>query len=244
LIDSYETGGLRLRMPNSADGCEAVVLNTAGGMTGGDQWRLRFTAGRKSRIRLTTQSAEKIYRTDGDATVIATDLSIGESAHVTWVPQETILFDGSGLKRTLAVQMAENATALLLEMTVFGRVARGEQLRSGAFRDRWRVRRGTSLVFAEDVRLDGDMAATLQKTAAGSGATAIATLLYVSQNAEKSLNAVRMVLEDAIPECGASAWNGMLLARFAGQDPFEVRGLVARVLQRLSRRDLPKVWSI
>jgi urease accessory protein len=88
------------------------------------------------------------------------------------------------------------------------------------------------------------MAATLQKTAAGSGATAIATLLYVSQNAEKSLNAVRMVLQDAIPECGASAWNGMLLARFAGQDPFEVRGLVARVLQRLSRRDLPKVWSI
>lgn len=244
LIDSYETGGLRLRMPNSPDGCEAVVLNTAGGMTGGDEWRLNFAAGRKSRIRLTTQSAEKIYRTDGDTSVIATDLSIEDGAMLTWVPQETILFDGSKLKRSLDVCMAENATALVLEMTVFGRVARGERLRSGTFRDRWRVRRGSSLVFAEDVRLHSDIGATLQKAAAGHGATTIATLLYVSPNAEKSLNAVRKILEGANTDCGASAWNGLLVARFAGCDSLEVRGLVARVLRRLSRCDLPKVWSI
>jgi urease accessory protein len=244
LIDSFETGGLRLRIPNSSDGCDAVVLNTAGGMAGGDEWRLSFGAGRKSRVRLTTQSAEKIYRTDNDATVISTDLSIGDGAHATWVPQETILFDGSRLERTLTVEMAENATAVLLEMTVFGRVARGERLRSAEFHDRWRVRRGPSLIFAEDIRLTGDVSEIMQKPAAGQGATAVATLLYVSQNAEKSLNLVRAVLEATNADCGASAWNGMLLARFAGGDPFEVRGLVARVLQRLSRRDLPKVWSI
>jgi urease accessory protein len=244
LIDNYETGGLRLRIPNSAHGCDAVVLNTAGGMAGGDEWRLSFAAGRRSRVRITTQSAEKIYRTDHEPTVISTDLAIGDGAHLTWVPQETILFDGSGLKRTLNVEMAENSTAILLEMTVFGRLARGERLRSGEFHDRWRVRRGGSLIFADDVRLAGDISAITQRPAAGHGAAAIATLLYVSQKSEKSLHSVRAALEGATVDCGASAWNGLLLVRIAGRDPFEVRGLVVRAMKRLSRGDLPKVWSI
>ncbi len=244
LIDSYETGGLRLRTPKSDHGCEAVILNTAGGMAGGDEWRMRFSAERKSRVWLTTQSAEKIYRTDADDTIVSTELSLAESARVTWVPQETILFNGSKLKRSLTVRMAESASAILLEMTVFGRFECGEQLQSGAFFDRWRIWRGNSLIFADDVRLAGNIAAITLKPAAGDGATAVATLCYVSQKAEKSLQSLRTVLDGANADWGASAWNGMLVARFAGRDPFAVRCLVARALRHLSKIDVPKVWSI
>src|SRR4051794_31297682 len=125
LIDNYETGGLRVRIPSSGLECEAVVLNSAGGMAGGDLARLSFDAGRKSRVRVTTQSAEKIYRTDEQPVRISTDIKIGDAAQFAWIPQETILFDGSRLERTLTVEVAESATAILIEMTVFGRVARG-----------------------------------------------------------------------------------------------------------------------
>ena len=231
-------------IPSSGLECEAVVLNSAGGMAGGDLARLSFDAGRKSRVRVTTQSAEKIYRTDEQPVRISTDIKIGDAAQFAWIPQETILFDGSRLERTLTVEVAESATAILIEMTVFGRVARGERLRSGAIIDRWRVRRDDALVFADDIRMSGDISAITGKTSTGNGATAIATILCVSPKAEKYLQSVRAVLAGSSVDCGASAWNGLLVARFAGRDPFAVRVAVAQALRRLSRRELPRVWSI
>lgn len=244
LVDNYETGGLRLKIPRYGQECEAVVLNTAGGMTGGDVANLRFTAGRKAKVRITTQSAEKIYRSEGKHVRIAMHLTVGESANLAWIPQETILFDGSRLDRTLTVECAESASVILVEMTVFGRLACGERLKTGSFNDRWRIRRGDALVFAEDVRLSGDISEIAGKSATGNGAAAIATLLYVSPKAEKSLQSLRAVLPSSRVDCGASGWNGLLVARFAGRDPFQVRMAVAEAIRRLARRELPRVWSI
>lgn len=244
LVDCFETGGMRLRLPNSETGCDAVLINTAGGLTGGDEARLSCAVGAKARVRITTQSAEKIYRAEqGPASVSAT-LSLDEGAQLSWLPQETILFDGSGLARTLSVDMAQSASLLLCEMTVLGRVARNERMTSGSFRDRWRIRRAGTLVFAEDVRLDGDISDTMQRAAIGSGAAAIATLLYVAPMAESRLESLRNVLASAKSNCGASAWNGMLVARFAARDPADLRGDVAGALRRLSRSELPRIWAV
>ncbi len=244
LLDSFETGGLRLRIPNAERDCDAVLLNTAGGMTGGDESRLSFTVGNKARVRITTQSAEKIYRADRAPALIVTDLSLGEGAQLAWMPQETILFDGSGLSRTISVDMAASASLIVLEMTVLGRVARNERLQSGSFRDRWRIRRGGTLVFAEDIRLDRDISSTMAKPATGAGACAVATLLYVSPLAEGRLESLRAALSETHVDCGASAWNGLLVARFVARDPFELRRVVVTALRRLSRTEVPKIWSI
>lgn len=244
IADIFETGGLRLKVPNSGNGCEAVLINTAGGMTGGDTSQLSCVAGRNSKLRITTQSAEKIYRAEFDPALVSVELKLEERASLAWLPQETILFDGSRLKRALNVDMPTSATLLVVEMTVFGRVARKELMTNGCFADRWRVRREGKLVFAEDVRLDGDIGAVMQKAAVGAGAAAIATLLYVAPNAEARLNSLRATLGEAQSDCGASAWNGMLVARFAAPDPMHVRRDVARALERVSRADVPRIWSV
>lgn len=244
LVDVFETGGLRLRLPNARDGCEAVVLNTAGGLAGGDEARLTFVVGRGASVRLTTQSAEKIYRADGAATVVKTDIDVGDGASVVWMPQETILFDGSHLNRALAVEMARGATFIAAEMTVFGRVARGEKLGCNSFHDRWRIRHGGTLLFAEDTRLDGGISEILQKAAIGDGACAIATLICVASNSEECLQSVRAILNETAIDGGASAWNGMLVARLASRTPFHLRKTVGDILQCLSRAPMPTVWSI
>ena len=131
----YETGGLRLRFPKSGDICEAVVVNTAGGIVGGDTAKLAFEAGEGARVALTTQSAEKIYRTDGPQARMDVALTLRAGASLDWLPQEAIVFDRAAFARTLTVDMAADARLLVCESVVFGRLAMGETCIDARLRD-------------------------------------------------------------------------------------------------------------
>ena len=95
IVGPFETGGYRLRVPRSHDGhCEAVIVNTGGGMAGGDRAAFRFAARGGATATVTTTAAEKLYRADGGTTAIEVALTLAEGATLAWLPQETILFDG------------------------------------------------------------------------------------------------------------------------------------------------------
>ena len=239
----FETGGLRLRFPNRGDACEGVMINVGGGIVGGDRVQMACRLEAQARAVLTTQSAEKIYRAEGAPSHISVQLMLAEKSHLAWVPQETILYDGAKLQRDLAVEMAANASLTLLESTVFGRLAHKERLGLGLFRDSWRVRRAGQLIFAEDVKLEGGIADTLDRLACGQGARAIATLLHVDRTAEKRLAGLRRTLSSAQSLWGASAFQGFLVARFLAPDPSLVRADVKRALEFMLRGPVPRVWS-
>ena len=237
----HETGGLRLRFPNVAHGCEAVILNSGGGIAGGDRHALAFEAGAGAEVTLTTQAAEKVYRAQGVAAEMAVSLHLAPGSHLEWLPQETILFDQSALSRKLEVDMAPDATLTMVETIVFGRLAMGEACISTRLRDSWRVRRGGVLVFAEELAVGG--CTELDRPALGGGARAVATLLHVAPGAEARLEAVRAGLATAACEAGASAWNNMLLVRAASPSPQQVRAAIVAVLEVLRGRDAPRVWQ-
>ncbi len=239
----YEAGGLRLRFPRRARGCEGVIVNTAGGVAGGDRARIDIVARDGADVTLTTQSAEKIYRAENEPAQIEVSLQADAGARLEWLPQETILFDNARLTRRLDIDLASDASLLLLESTVFGRMAMGELQLAGAFRDRWRVRRDRNLIFAEDVRLDGDVTGLLDRPAIGAGARATATLLLVSPDAEARIGAIRAALDAAACEAGASAWNGMALARLISPSPERLRRAILALLRALRGRDAPRVWQ-
>ena len=71
----FETGGLRWRFPRSTDPCEAVIVNTGGGVAGGDSYRIGLMLAAGAAVETTTAAAEKIYRSDGPPARIATSLS-------------------------------------------------------------------------------------------------------------------------------------------------------------------------
>jgi len=238
----YETGGLRLRFPKAREACEGVIVNTAGGIVGGDHARLAFSAGAGARVALTTQSAEKIYRTDGPSARIATSLRLHAGAALDWLPQETILFDRASLARALDVDMAADARLIACESVVFGRLAMGETCESGDFRDRWRVRRAGRLIFAEDVRLDAP-AAALDRPAVGAGARALATLLHVAPDAVARLEACRAVLANMDCESGVSALDGFLVARLVSRSPENLRLAILALFAHLLGRAAPRVWQ-
>jgi urease accessory protein len=238
-----ESGGYRVRFPNAAGACEGVLINTGGGMAGGDRMATDVSLLEGAAAVLTAQAAEKVYRSDGPDTEIAISLSLAPGSRLDWLPQEQILFDGARLRRRLDLDVAGDASLTLVESVVFGRLASGEVLNGGAFRDRWRVRRDGRLVFAEDVQLDGAIQDTLARKAVGGGARALATVLHIAPGAEARREEARAALDGARSECGASAWNGMLVARFLSPDPQALRADLVRFLERFRGRPMPRSWQ-
>ncbi|MFT4099339.1 MAG: urease accessory protein UreD [Rhodoblastus sp.] len=239
----YETGGLRLRFPKAQAVCEGVAVNTAGGIVGGDVGQLAFEAAAGAEVMLTTQSAEKIYRSDGALARMETALRLEQGASLDWLPQETILFDEARLARSLEVDMAADARLLVCESAVFGRLAMGESLLTGAFRDRWRVRRAGRLIFAEDLRLEDAPARLLDRPAIGGGARAAATLLHVAPDAESRLETCRAALSKFDCDAGASAFNGLLVARLVSPSPEILRAAIVALFSCLLGRAPPRVWQ-
>jgi urease accessory protein len=245
----FETGGLRIRFPRAGTGprAEGVLLNSAGGITGGDQQGVAISLAAGADVTITTQSAEKIYRADGNDARISNRLDVGPAAALRWLPQETILFDRAQLVRRLDVDLATSATVTLCESIVFGRIARGERVVTGRLLDRWRVRRNGELILAEDLRLDGPIGEHLARPALGGACAATAVLAHIADDADRHVDAVRAALAElggsAQVEGGCSAWNGLLVARFAAREPHHLRIVLARVITTITAAPLPRVWS-
>src|SRR3984893_840833 len=151
----HESGSLRVRFPSpEAEGLSAMFVNTAGGVAGGDRFDIEIATGAGSRLAVTTAAAEKVSRAQGAAAQLNIALKAAAGSHLAWLPQETILFDRARVSRRIDIDLAAGASVLLCEIVVFGRAAMGERMLHGEFVDRWRMRRGGRLVFAETVRLD------------------------------------------------------------------------------------------
>ncbi|WP_439575410.1 urease accessory protein UreD [Phreatobacter sp.] len=247
LRQAYQEAAVRVLRPRVEPGedIEAVLINTAGGITGGDRFSLDIALEPGTRATVTTQAAEKVYRSSGGIGTLTTAIRLDSGAHLAWLPQETILFDGSALERRLDVAMAPDATLIAAESIVFGRIARGERVEAASLFDRWRIRRGGRLIFAEGLRLEGPVAHALLARAAGAGAVASALLLVVAPDAEPRLEGLRERIDTLAAEgveIGASAFEGMLAVRLVGRDAFALRLALAALLEHL-RGPLPRVWS-
>jgi urease accessory protein len=239
----HEAGSLRVRFPNgSGAALEAVVANVAGGMAGGDRYKIEIRLDEGAAVRLTTAAAEKIYRSLGADTEIDVTLEIGRGGSLFWLPQETILFNGSRLERCIDVDLATGADLLMAESIVFGRSAMGETVASGFFSDRWRVRLDGRLVFADSTRLHGDVAQRLTERAVAGGAAAVATILKIPGD-EQTLAAVRGMQQEFAAEIGASAWNGFMTVRCVAAHAAMLRHDLGKILSVLSSGPLPRLWS-
>jgi urease accessory protein len=238
----HESGSLRVRFPSpEAEGLSAVFVNTAGGVAGGDRFDIDIAAGEGARLTLTTAAAEKIYRAESSPAQLNISLRAAAGSHLGWLPQETILFDRARVSRQIDIDLADSASLLLCEIVVFGRAAMGERMLQGEFVDRWRIRRGGRLVFAETIRLDGDIGAKLASPAIAKGGVAIGTALIVPGD-EALVENIRTLSESFGGEVGISAWNGFAMARFCAQDAARLRADMMAVLGRASGSALPRLW--
>ncbi|OIQ32936.1 MAG: urease accessory protein [Alphaproteobacteria bacterium MedPE-SWcel] len=247
----HQAGALKLLFPRGRPPVEAVLVNTAGGITGGDRFTLEASAGRNSQLTLTTQAAERAYRAQpGQTGRVQTTLTVAAGARLNWLPQETILFQNCDFARRLRVDLAPDARLLLVEPLVFGRAAMGERLTSARFHDRIDLYRGPRRLYHDAIRLNGDIAATLAGPGTGGGLSApsgaLATLLLAAPEAEAALDWIRA----ALPSGGSAVGGASLLApdllhlRLLAVDSFVLRQSLLPLLDRLTGGGLPRCWRL
>lgn len=240
----YQEGCAKIRLPKTFDGTmEAVFINTAGGLTGGDRLDWRLEAGAGTYLTATTQACERIYKASTSTALVETRITVDTAARVDWLPQETILFDRSSLTRRLEVDLAEDSTFLSVEAVLLGRAAMGERVTTGLFRDCWRIHRAGKLIHAEEARIEGDVAALTAERAVLSGARAFATVLFCGVDADAHLEPLRRILAGS--EAGVSQWQNKLVARLIAADGLTLRRRLLPLISQLRHgAAAPKVWSL
>ncbi len=240
-----QSGSAKLLFPRAPRDAalDAVWLNTAGGITGGDTFQLSAEARPGARLRLTTQAAERIYRAlPGAPGAMTTQLSVGHGAICHWLPQETILFDAAALTRSLRVDLTGDAAFLGCEALIFGRRAMGERVRDLRLSDRIDVTRDGRAVYADRLRLSGDADAQLSRAFVGGGAGAMATLILARPNAGDAADTLRAMLP---ANAGASApTDDVAVVRLLAEDGFELRRSLVPLLTHLAGAPLPRAWMI
>ncbi len=245
VLDGFrQSGSFKCLFPRTdGDALDAVLLNTAGGITGGDTFRFTGHASKDTTLTLTTQACERAYKAKpGPSGQIVNRLSVAPGARLNWLPQETILFDGSALERRLQIDLAPSATALMVEPLVFGRMAMGETLTDIRLRDRIEILRDSTPLFLDAMQFTGDLHAHLSKPHIAGGAGAMALVAFVSSTAEGQLGPIRDMLPDT---AGASLiHDDLLVIRVLAENSFTLRRTLMPMLRRLNNDTLPRCWMI
>lgn len=243
---AFQSGCLKVRFPKASDldAPEAVLLNLAGGIAGGDALDVHIELGEQARATVTSQAYERVYRSSGDDAVVQVSITAKEGAALLYLPQPTLLFDGCRLRRETTIHLATGATLLAVEGLIFGRSAMGETVRSGFVSDTVFVRRGTKLIHADRFEIGGDIQSNLDRPAVLAGNRAMATLRYFGAGAVDEIEHVRNLLTGTEGIAAASAWDEILLARFAAPDGRTLhRDLCHTILGWPNFAALPRMWT-
>lgn len=243
IAELYQEGCAKIRLPKThSNALEAVLINTAGGLTGGDKLEWEIKTAPNTHLVVTTQACERIYRSSGGDAEVTSNLSIGENAHVDWLPQETILFEQSRFNRLLNVDLKEGATFTGIEAFLLGREAMGEAARTAVLHDRWRIKRNGKLIHAEASRLSAN---DLERDSLSllAGNNAFATIIHVSKNAEARLAAVRALIPSGAT-AAVSAIGERLIIRILAPSGLALRRLITPIINEISGVGaVPRLWS-
>ena len=236
IADLFEQGGARWRFPYRVgdDPLEAVLLNTAGGLAGGDRLDLAVSLLPQARAVVTSQAAERIYRSLGPPTVIETRLDLAAEASLAFLPQEAILFDRTRLRRRHTITLAPGSSLFLCDALVFGRHAKGECVTHGLLDDHWTLVRDGRLVWTEALHLEGPIDALLQRPAIAAGARAVASLLAAGPAFARDLDSWRAAVDKCGVRAAACEVRGLIRARLLAPTGGELKAALTRLLDGLA----------
>jgi len=257
LAELYQSGCAKILLPKSY--CtipHAVIINTSGGMTGGDRFEILAEVKDGASLCVTSQTAERLYRSSGGVVKISNSVIVGDDCAFEWLPQETILFDGSALERKFEVRLGQRSSFLASETLVLGRAAMGETLGFATLGDQWRIWQNGEIIYGDALRFGPNIGKSFSLSGVFANHRVLSTLLYVAPDAEQRCAEARLLLEkavgslaggdggDAKVEVAVSAWNGMLLARLIGFEAEYLRQVLIKYLQGFRGQDMPRVWHM
>lgn len=252
-------GPLRLLKPLYPEGddiCHAVIVHPPGGIVAGDTLTIDLSVESGARALATTPGAQKWYRSTGAQATAVTRLRVSDDAHLEWMPQETMVFDGARASQSLEIGLAPGAHFFGWEILCLGRTARGERFQAGEFRQGIRLVRSANdaPLWRESMCLSGDGA--LMSSPLGFRNLPVAATAWIALPDREDgavtaglLAVVRAALDDAPLAAASSPEPGLVVVKAMGEAPEAVRNLLIGMwksirLQVFARPPvLPRIWS-
>lgn len=245
LVGLHQSGSAKAILPRVPGTAEVVFLNTSGGLTSGDRLSYETDLANGARLVATTQAAERACRAEDARAEVSVRHRVGAGCHLDWLPQETILFDHSKLARETTIELAADASCLMLEAVVLGRIAMGERVRELDFFDMRRIERAGQPVFFEPFLLNSDILAKGARGAILGEARAFATLVLCAPGAEDAVEPARSVLTEPGTGGAASGFDGKCVIRLLAREGWPMRRQILRLMETLRRgQSAPRVWQI
>jgi urease accessory protein len=249
--DLFERSPTRIMFPRTGSRPveEAVIINTGGGVAGGDRLECSVTALPGASIAVTSQAAEKVYRALDEPARVATRLKARESARLAWLPQETIVFNRARIHRMTEIELFSGAELLALEWLVLGRAAHGEIVVGGSLLEAWRVKKDGRLIWADSFRISDEVFVHLNRKALLSNLNSIATLIYFGPDLDRRVEFLRQILSSLECDCAVTLVSGLIVARFAAEQSSHLKLALRSFLQQFELEvgpgpfRVPKMWS-
>jgi len=228
----YQAGSAKVFYPKSSQKFkELVLVNTAGGITSGDNFSYDFEIVNKSKIFLTTQTAERAYKGFNEKAKIKISLTVDDTSNLFWIPQELILFNNCNFDRNIEVDLSPNSNFVLAETTIFGRTAMGEYLEKGYFNDNWRINVNKNLIHAEALNLNGNIKETLSNIAAAKDGVAISNIFIYGKKLLSYENTLPEILKKTETVLlSHSIWNDKILVRMVAKDAYDLKSIKKKLI--------------
>ena len=241
----YQSGSAKVFYPKSPQQIkELVLVNTAGGLTNGDNFCYNLEVINNSKIFVTTQTAERVYKAIKDNAEIKVALSVDDTSDLFWIPQELILFNNCSINRKIHVDLKSNSNFVLAESTIFGRTAMGETLEKGFFNDNWKINLNGKLIHAEALSLSDNIKDKLSSIACTQNGVAICNIFIYGENLLSKENTLTNALKNSETILSShSKWNDKILIRIVSKNAAELELIKKKIISYLSENNLPKVWN-
>lgn len=243
LKDLYQSGSAKFRFPHCDDNCfEAVMINSAGGSTGGDHLDWSIKIDQNAQATITSQAYEKIYRSNNnDPAYINIHLDIAQNASLLWLPQETIFYNQASLNRNIEVNITSTSKILMVETIIFGRKLMKEEVTSGYFNDRWIIKRDDKIYHAESTHLNDNFLYQMKQTIGFNQNCVISTIIFINPDCHLYEDKANEIIDK---QGAISTWNGKLIARLIDNDPYMLRKKIIALIKLFSNGNgVPKIWS-
>ena len=231
----------------------AVIVNTSGGVVSGDTHKVNITVNNNCKVMIFSQSAEKIYKSlNNNEANITNVVNVGENSWLEWLPQETILFENSRLKRNLKIYLSKNSESLVGEIIVLGRLAKGELTNNVFFKDSISIYKNSKIQWLDIVLLNDQLNNARKSITRLSGANCFFTIVLSSENVEKYEQIIYKFIKYNILDATISLTiiHDNLVIRALSKEPLLLRKIFAKIWIFI-RSDIkklppfmPKLWWV
>jgi urease accessory protein len=240
-----EQGNIKARLIKSYNiNDELIIINTAGGLTSGDINFCSIRIGSNVVLNITTQSMEKVYKCKNFSAKAYTNIIVGANSYISWMPLETIFFNGGKLRKRINIDIEKNSNFLGVETMIFGRQAMGEVINNGELDDAWQVNKGGKLIYSDFNRISGNINKKINNSFILMGNKVFCNIIYTGKKIKLYAKNITKYLNKSKYFAGVSIVNGVLLLKVLAKDIIEIRSFLDDLIIIFDHNfNLPKIWS-